>query len=110
MANRNQLAGNMVLWESDPMKTTFEIPDPLFRQMKVRAATEGLKLKELVTSALNAYLMGPGRSLEPNPIKPCPFPLIRAKGGPLMKRMNKEAIAKLEEAEDVERYRRSIGR
>jgi hypothetical protein len=91
------------------MKTTLEIPDPLFKRVKARAAMDGLKLKDLVTSALNAYLTKPKMSAAQE-TKTCPFPLVRGKGGPLMKQMSNETIAKLEEEEDVERHRRSIGR
>ncbi|MGO8701088.1 MAG: hypothetical protein ACLQVY_25630 [Limisphaerales bacterium] len=91
------------------MKTTLEILDSLFRQVKARAATEGVKLKDAVTAALNAYLIRP-RSPPRNGIKPCPFPLVRGKVGPLMKEMSKETIATLEEKDDLERHRRSFGR
>ncbi len=38
------------------MKTTVEIPDPLFRRAKSRAAERGQTLKELVTDALQEKL------------------------------------------------------
>ncbi len=38
------------------MKTTIEIPDPLFRQAKSKAAERGQTLKELVTEALQEKL------------------------------------------------------
>ena len=38
------------------MKTTIEIPDPLFRRAKSRAAERGQSLKELVTEALQDKL------------------------------------------------------
>jgi len=38
------------------MKTTIEIPDPLFRKAKSRAAERGQTLKELVTEALQEKL------------------------------------------------------
>jgi hypothetical protein len=40
------------------MKTTIEIPDPLFRKAKSRAAERGQTLKEFVTEALQARLSG----------------------------------------------------
>jgi hypothetical protein len=40
------------------MKTTIEIPDPLFRKAKSRAAERGQTLKEFVTEALQAKLAG----------------------------------------------------
>ncbi len=91
------------------MKTTLEIPDLLFKQAKARAAMEGVRLKDLVTSALSDYLMKPKTS-GAGQAKSCPFPLVRGKGGPLLKQMNNRTIAKLEEEEDIERYRRSFGR
>ena len=38
------------------MKTTIEIPDPLFRKAKSHAAERGQTLKEFVTDALKARL------------------------------------------------------
>ena len=38
------------------MKTTIEIPDPLFRKAKSKAAENGQTLKELVTEALQEKL------------------------------------------------------
>ncbi len=38
------------------MKTTIEIPDPLFRKAKSRAAERGQTLKDFVTDALQARL------------------------------------------------------
>jgi hypothetical protein len=38
------------------MKTTIDIPDPLFRKAKARAAERGQTLKEFVTDALSARL------------------------------------------------------
>jgi len=38
------------------MKTTIEIPDPLFRKAKLKAAERGQTLKELVTEALQEKL------------------------------------------------------
>jgi hypothetical protein len=38
------------------VKTTLEIPDPLFRRAKLRAAERGQTLKDLVTEALQDKL------------------------------------------------------
>ena len=40
------------------MKTTIEIPDPLFRKAKSTAAQRGLSLKEFVAEALQEKLAG----------------------------------------------------
>ena len=34
------------------MKTTLDLPDPLMRRVKIRAASEGRKLKELIADLL----------------------------------------------------------
>lgn len=38
------------------MKTTLDLPDPLMRRVKIRAASEGLKLKDLIASLLEKGL------------------------------------------------------
>lgn len=38
------------------MRTTIDLPDVLFREVKATAAARGLKLKELVISALQAAI------------------------------------------------------
>ena len=39
------------------MKTTLELPDELMRELKVRAAIEGKKLREVVAEALRVRLL-----------------------------------------------------
>jgi hypothetical protein len=46
----------MGIWFYGFMKTTLEIPDELFRQMKAAAALRGVKLKDFVTSAITDQL------------------------------------------------------
>jgi len=41
------------------VKTTIEIPDPLFREAKAAAAARGESLRQLVTSALRRHLAAP---------------------------------------------------
>jgi len=48
------------------MKTTIEIPDPLFRRAKSRAAERGQTLKQLVTEALQEKLAGRARQARPD--------------------------------------------
>lgn len=40
------------------MRTTIDLPDPLFREMKIRAAQQGVKLKELAANYIEAGLRG----------------------------------------------------
>ncbi|MDB6030759.1 MAG: hypothetical protein JWM16_1097 [Verrucomicrobiales bacterium] len=96
----------MGIWQ---LKTTLEIPDGLFKELKAEAAMQGLKMKDVVAAALRSYLtqlpMHPKRGLPK-----CPFPLVRGPNGPLLKEMNNKTIAKLEEGEDLERCRSSLRR
>jgi hypothetical protein len=41
------------------MKTTVELPDPLYRQAKAEAALRGLRLKDLVEAGLRLVLETP---------------------------------------------------
>ena len=47
------------------MQTTIEIPDPLFRKAKSKAAERGQTLKELVTEALQEKLAAGARKARP---------------------------------------------
>lgn len=50
------------------MKTTLEIPDPLFRKAKATAAERGQTLKQLVTEALREKLgAATGRAVSAEP-------------------------------------------
>jgi len=54
------------------VKTTVEIPDPLFRKAKARAAERGQTLKEFMSEALQEKLMGKAanaRATEPEWMK-----------------------------------------
>jgi hypothetical protein len=47
------------------VKTTIEIPDPLFRKAKSKAAERGQTLKELVAEALREKLAGNTSAIHP---------------------------------------------
>jgi hypothetical protein len=49
-----------------PVKTTIEIPDPLFRKAKSTAAQRGQTLKQLVAEALQEKLAGRARQVPPD--------------------------------------------
>ncbi|MCK5198810.1 MAG: hypothetical protein KAR21_10685 [Spirochaetales bacterium] len=49
------------------MKTTFELPDNLFRQAKVYAAIHSLSLKELFRQAISEKLAGTEKDLPQKP-------------------------------------------
>jgi len=51
-----------------PVKTTIEIPDPLFRRVKSKAAERGQSLREFVAEALQEKLSpNPSQAVAGNP-------------------------------------------
>lgn len=44
------------------MKTTLEIPDPIFRKAKARAAASGIPLRQFITEAVADKLAAPSSS------------------------------------------------
>lgn len=79
------------------MKTTIEIPDPLFRKAKSRAAERGQTLKELFTEALREKLAttaGGAPGTEP--------PWMRGFGGlRALRRETRRVQARIDEAFEV---------
>jgi len=63
------------MWQNMGMRTTVDIPDPLYRRLKSRAASEGSSAKELI-------LRGVGQVLKDRPRKSrrrVALPIIRSK-------------------------------
>jgi len=59
------------------MKMTFDLPAELAQRLKVKAAEEGLKLKDLIAEACRMLLDQP-RKQEKRKVKKSPFPLFKA--------------------------------
>ena len=57
------------------MRTTVDIPDPVYRRLKNRAATEGSSAKELILRGVKQILKGNPRSSK----KRIKLPIIRSK-------------------------------
>ena len=57
------------------MRTTVDLPDPLFRQMKAHAALRGISIKNFITAAIESQITAPesGDDYSVN------LPLIRSK-------------------------------
>jgi hypothetical protein len=76
------------------MKTTLELPDPLFRKAKATAAERGQSLKEFVSEALHeklAVVKGRGEASEPEWMQ----------GFGKLKRLHKETV-RVQSAIDAE--------
>jgi hypothetical protein len=92
------------------MRTTLELPDPLFREVKARAAQTGVKLKELLARYIEAGLRAPFTQTVQPPIRRTPPVAIkRIPGTPTVPALNNAQLNVLLDQEDMERYRRSSG-
>ena len=60
------------------MKMTFDLPADLVQRLKIKAAEEGLKLKDLIAEACRSFLDQPRKPKKGN-AKKSPFPIF--KGG-----------------------------
>ena len=92
------------------MRTTIDLPDPLFKKVKARAAMDGLKLREFIERAVQAALATPAASVPVRKFKPLPLIVGKGKGGPLLRGLNNDIIAQLELEEDISRVRQSSRR
>jgi hypothetical protein len=88
------------------MRTTIDIPDVLFRKLKLRASVRGVTMKQLLRGFLEDGLQGPLRPKR-KPVRPLPT-IFPATGTPLL--ITPEQIRKIEEEEDLEKYARSTRR
>jgi hypothetical protein len=90
------------------MRTTLDLPDPLFKAVKTRAVQQGVKLKDLLAIYIEAGLRAPllpektyGGGGNPNPL-----PVAWAADGTVTPaRTNAELFALLDE-EDIEKFHR----
>ena len=92
------------------MRTTLDLPDPLFREVKTRAVQQGVKLKDLLAAYIEAGLRGvPAQAVPPTLTGghvPLPVAFERVPGAPpIPYRTNAELYSLLEE-DDIARQLR----
>ena len=88
------------------MRTTLDLPDDLFRQVKAEAALEGATLKEMLTRFVEYGLRQP-TLLTGRPARRSRLPVIVKRGKGII--LTPELQAKLEEEDDLAKLRRSFG-
>ena len=99
------LAGNMESWEVGRMKTTLEINGDLFRAAKAKAATEGIKLRELVDRSLKREVYGEtARGPERQRVS---FPILKSRSSELLD-IPDDAAFRADLADDLARYEASL--
>lgn len=96
------------------MKTTLDLPDPIMRRVKIRAASQGRKLKELIAELLELGMDAPPKDLvvmdEPGyVIDPrTGMAISRVLGTPLAKKVSlKESLVHIEQANEREALSRA---
>jgi len=91
------------------MRTTLDLPDPLFREVKTRAVQQGVTLKDLLARYIQAGMDAPASTAPPlDPRAQTPLPYFRKTVGPVIPaRTNAELYAILDE-EDIANYHRVI--
>jgi len=93
------------------MRTTLDLPDETFRQLKARAALSGLKLKDLVTQFIEQGLATrevtqPAAPRAPRP----PIPIARKADGSVTPALSNAELYAILDQEDLEQYQRALGR
>jgi hypothetical protein len=83
------------------MRTTLDLPDPIFRDLKMKAAAEGLTLKELLTGFVENGLYGSSES-EKKPVR-SPLPPPRESTGHVIPSLTNAEIDEIFLREDMER-------
>lgn len=85
------------------MKTTFDLPPDLVRELKLRAVHEGRKLKDVAADLLKRGLAGPETTPKPKPAKPKieiqanGLPVVRCAANAPAKRMTAGELLALEQ-------------
>lgn len=86
------------------MRTTLDLPDPLMRELKARAALEGVKLKDYFARIVQTALSRPSAAGAVPKRSPAPV-FRRAKAKPMPKMSNAQLHAALD-AQDAADARR----
>ncbi len=82
------------------MRTTIDLPDPLFREAKTRAVQSGVKFKDLVAQYIEAGLRGRDTTVAPLRREQTPLPVFRkSSGAAIPARSNAELFEILEREE-----------
>lgn len=83
------------------MRTTLDLPDSLFRELKAQSAMRGLKLKEFVAELLQSGLAAQGGASRTEGRARSPLPVIRKATGVRHSALSNLEIDALLAAEDA---------
>jgi hypothetical protein len=91
------------------VRTTLDLPDYLFRQVKAKAALEGATLKGLLTRYVESGLRQPVAPAG-EPGRRSRLPIVPRRSKRVIPSLTPELQGRLEEEEDFAKLRRSFGR
>jgi hypothetical protein len=94
------------------MRTTLDLPDPLFKEVKTRAVQQGVTLKELLAIYIEAGLRNPSAAKTNAPADgkhhALPVGIPRVPDTPLHPAMTNAEIYAILDTEDLGEYTRAI--
>ena len=88
------------------MKTTIDIPEPLYRKIKIRAAEQGVSLRELVVKAVERDYFGASEPAMPSIVAENGTCYMDDSGIPVLRR--RDAVVVTDEAVNQLREREGI--
>jgi hypothetical protein len=89
------------------MKTTIDLPEDLVRALRIKAAEENRRLRDVVAEVLRRGLAAPARDEERPPHR-VTLPLVHSsRPAPEGQALTAERVAEIEEQEDAEHVVRS---
>ena len=95
------------------MRTTLELPDPLFKEVKTRAVQQGITLKNLLANYIEAGLRGrptPASDIDPRAnTHSLPVAWERVLGEPPTPSRTNAEIEAILEQEDMDNHHRVMG-
>lgn len=92
------------------MRTTIDLPDDLYRALKVRAALNAMTMRELARHLLERGLRQPGGGLPSPPGSREPPPVIAPLLGVPIPALTRAELRRLDEEEDEAAHARSARR
>jgi hypothetical protein len=87
------------------MRTTIDLPDEIFRQVKAKAALGGLKLKDLIARYVEQGLRGAPPSMAPRKRQRSELPISRGATGCTLPALTNGEIQSLLDEEETARGR-----
>lgn len=85
----------------DFVRTTIDLPDPLFREAKTRAVQSGMKFKDLVARYIEAGLRGSQGADFPMSAGEVPLPTFRKTNGPAIPARSNADLFEILEREET---------